>query len=436
MESPDGSHGESRPPSPYLCPGFHLAVSRPVHLARLHAGWTGCDRCEWRHDLEGFAGRARVELHRIREQRMNGIQRTEFGVRGVWLNDLDRRRAALLACIFCDAIYRERAEPLPDSQKITATGDLAAKTLSLPRIVAGYDSRPSSPDLFAGISSAVREFGSSLIDIGRCTAASLMEAARSIRGVQAAIIVTGSNRPPSYTGFDVLDPGGNPVAVPWTDYGVRLMVTNACDSDTANPAAPADTSGLRPGDNTGVPASLDLTPGTPATTIPRRTRQSGTCETVAFEDRYLHSLLRWFPKEAAAAVVVQTSDPLIQNRISWLTTQCQLNIRCHSPTEQRLPAGPAIHLGIPEDDRSFTLSPDGHTVVPSERLADRINKAIHSRASHVTAHADPVTGRFWLTDAARTSAANSTEHISDALITLGLLLRLISDRHLSPGSLS
>ncbi len=65
-----------------------------IHLARLNVAWAGCDHCEWRFDAEGLAERTVVETGRIRSHRIDGIRRTEFGIRGQYINDLDRQTAA------------------------------------------------------------------------------------------------------------------------------------------------------------------------------------------------------------------------------------------------------------------------------------------------------------------------------------------------------
>ena len=74
---------------------------------------------------------------------------------------------------------------------------------------------------------------------------------------------------------------------------------------------------------------------------------------------------------------------------------------------------------------------NGHSV-SSERLAVVLNRAMHTQSSHITAHADVASNRFWLTDAARSGARRSTESIRDALATLGLITRLMEHKRL-PG---
>ena len=82
-----------------------------------------------------------------------------------------------------------------------------------------------------------------------------------------------------------------------------------------------------------------------------------------------------------------------------------------------------LSLFVDEDDRFFEFEDSSQPgFIPKSRLAEKINRA--SRTSHVSAHADDVSGRFWLTDAGRPSSPSATEQIYDALAVLGVLLRI------------
>ena len=135
--------------SPFVCPGNAAPVSRAIHLARLNAAWPGCDQCEWRFDSEGLAERTVLETERIRSQRVDGIRRTEFGIRGQYINDLDRQTAADLTRVFCACLHEQssfRMIPTPmsrdrqrhgsdrDTLDADRTGDICGDAFSpLPR---------------------------------------------------------------------------------------------------------------------------------------------------------------------------------------------------------------------------------------------------------------------------------------------------------------
>ena len=175
-----------------------MAISRSIHLARLNAAWPGCDQCEWRLDSEGLAERTVQETDRIRSHRIDGIRRTEFGIRGQYINDLDRQTAADLTRILCACLQeqsshvdaradekttvnsRASVNSLQPTENVAVDATLAAFQ-SIAPVVVGYDGRSSSVDLAIGVVAASREFGLPVIDIGRCTAASILEAVRSFR---------------------------------------------------------------------------------------------------------------------------------------------------------------------------------------------------------------------------------------------------------------
>jgi len=414
--------------SPFVCPGSSVAISRSIHLARLNAAWPGCDQCEWRFDSEGLAERTVQETDRIRSHRIDGIRRTEFGIRGQYINDLDRQTAADLTRIFCACLHQQsshiethadarcgvslpvQVNNLPPVGNIAADSGLATFQAIAPVIV-GYDGRSASVDLAIGVVAASREFGLPVIDIGRCTAASILEAARSFRECSGAILVTGAGSPNAWAGLDVFDRSGDTVAVVWKDVGVQLEHISS---------------------DTGAFLKLQL-PDTAARArwARRLTRQSGPHNVVSFEDRYRDWLLRWYPKQSNLRILVRTDDDLIQQRLAWISEVTGLEIICRSPHDSSVPPYVAIRMTVPEDDRQFQINNAANQLVTADRLALMLNRAMHSQSAHVTAHADAASGRFWISDAARIGSPGSAESIRDALATLGLVSRLMENKRLN-----
>lgn len=405
--------------SPYVCPGSPTPVSRAVHLARLHAAWAGCDQCLWRTDTEGLAERSSADTERIRVHRGDGIRRTEFGVRGPYVNRLDRHAAARLIRVFCDCLVRNSGNAAPlsaASDRRSAAdgatgGDVAPQRWPLPGVIAGYDGRSSSPDIFVGVVSAVRELGLPVIDIGRCTAASLLEAVRSFGHVAGATIVTGAGAGPASTGFDVFDCHGECVPVVWKDHGIRLQPLAIDD-----PAHPADSL---------PPLLLTLPDDRQATGGSRRmSRSSGSHTIVDFEDRYRRWLLRWYPRPDHSRLVIRTDDSLVAERLRWLSEQLGLELLLRGTADPPVSWNPVWTLQIAEDDRQFQLwNAAGHRLTCSE-LAAFINRSARTQTSQITAHADDASHRFWITDTGRPTSGRAVEHIEDALAVLGLLLKL------------
>ena len=414
--------------SPFVCPGSSASISRSIHLARLNAAWPGCDQCEWRFDSEGLAERTVLETDRIRSHRIDGIRRTEFGIRGQYINDLDRKTAADLTRIFCACLHERssyidpraserlgvsppaQVRPLPPVAN-PATDSAPATFQSIAPIVVGYDGRSSSVDLAIGVVASSREFGLPVIDIGRCTAASIQEAARSFRECCGAILLTGAGAPNAWAGLDVFDRSGDTVPVVWKDVGVKLEHVSS---------------------DAGAFLKLQLPDTTTRARWARRlTRQSGAHNVVSFEERYRDWLLRWYPKQSTLRILVRTDDDLIQQRLGWISEGTGLEMICRSPHDSSVPPHVAMTMTVPEDDRQFQIINAANQLVSAERLALILNRAMHSQSAHVTAHADAASGRFWISDAARIGSPGSAESIYDALATLGLVSRLMESKRLN-----
>ena len=456
--------------SPFLCPGSSQPVTRAIHLARLNAAWPECDQCEWRHDTEGLAEKTVATTERIRDQRSTGIQRTEFGIRGQYINDLDRRTSSELARLFCFCL-NDNQKPRESSETFGAssseqwpptsiglrTKGAAEQTppvvnVSLVRLsplVVGYDGRNSSPDIFVGVSAAAREFGLPILDIGRCTAASLQEAARSQLDCCGAMFVTGAGSPVSWTGLDVLDTAGDPIPVVWKDFGVGLQHVSA---EVGGFAKEGSSTGSVPDDRLtemlhrmrfeNLPEQkreapfrsqlrLLLPPSEQRSAwMARLSRHSGTHQVLDFEPSYRQWLSRWYPEKQSLRIQVRSDDALIQQRVAWLADHTELELIGRSVHDQTSIPACQITITIEEDDRCFTIENAFGQKISADRLAAMINVAIHSQASHVTAHTDHASGRFWLADSGRKDsgqrdAVRSTEHVRDALAVLGLLCRLM-----------
>ena len=450
--------------SPYVCPGSTQAVSRAVHLARLNAAWPECDHCEWRTDSEGLAEKTLQATERIRDHRGAGLHRTEFGIRGPYINELDRRTAADVARIFASCVNELAMagdqEPAPivaarapqqyrPVTNATPESAVPAKLIDVHAVVVGYDGRSSSPDIFVGVTAAVREMGLSVIDIGRCTAASIQEAARSLQGCAGIMFVTGAGKPASWTGLDVMDAHGESVPVVWKDFGVRLQHVTSSPS-TAAPGesnrADAESDGLSEVLRRIRGETEAATPRVPSTAhlrlwLPsiedrvrwsgRLSRHSGQHEVVNFEPRYRAWLTRWYPQECSLRVLLRSDDPLIQERATSLAEQTGIELYVRALRDDVSIPSCRFSMTVFEDDRQFVINDDHHSDVTPERLAVLINASIHSQSSQVTAHADTASGRFWLTDARRRSELEGTEHVRDALAILGLTMKLIESGRLN-----
>lgn len=205
MPSPD------REPTEYLCPGETHPISRAVHLARLAAFYPACRECPHRHDTgqlpQDFVGQFAATQRRAPRPSWLSSE----GVRAVYLNELDRPRAAdwagALAQKLWDDVPRQgHASPAPADELAAAR---PTRRLPGPSIVVGYDERPSSPDVFAGAILGLRRMGCEVIDIGLTTKPCWRFAIHHLNA-SAGIFVTGAGCDPAWTGFDLAGRSGIP----------------------------------------------------------------------------------------------------------------------------------------------------------------------------------------------------------------------------------
>lgn len=180
------------PPTFYTCPGERHAISRAVHQARLSRHYAACSGCPHRDDVGLVPLTVRAELP---AERSAGLAFTADGLRGRYLNDLTRQHARQWAAAFAAWLWSERAL-IHQTEPAT--------------VAVGFDERPTSPDIALGIVTGLRQSGCRVIDIGQATPAVWRFAAQR-RGTDGGLFVTGSGHEASWTGFDVLGPGGLPL---------------------------------------------------------------------------------------------------------------------------------------------------------------------------------------------------------------------------------
>jgi hypothetical protein len=180
------------PPTFYTCPGERHAISRAVHQARLSRHYEACRGCPHRDDIGLVPLAVRAGLP---AERPAGLVFTADGLRGRYLNDLTRRHARLWAAAFAAWLWSERTLI---HQNEPAT------------VAVGFDERPTSPDLALGVVTGLRQSGCRVIDIGQATPA-VWRFATQHRQTDGGVFITGAGRDASWTGFDILGPGGLPL---------------------------------------------------------------------------------------------------------------------------------------------------------------------------------------------------------------------------------
>jgi hypothetical protein len=139
------------------------------------------------------------------------------------------------------------------------------------------------------------------------------------------------------------------------------------------------------------------------------------------EEQYRNWLGSWYRSVQGPRLLVATDDALLRERVQWLAESAGAAVSWCSTQDGRR-SGSDLILEVQEDDRRFEFRRPGGESVTAERLASILNSSGGHRYSQLTAHADPVSNRLWLTDAARPGGSGMTERIEDALVTAGLLL--------------
>lgn len=190
----------------YICPGETEPISYSVHLGRLAQLYPACQHCPLNCE-SGSAGDGIVDRLALKSDRQRAEVRLSHGrIRGVYLNQIDRRVAGDIVGQFADRLWTEtrRAVRTHRREKVEAW--------DAPLVVIGYDQRPSSPDIVTGVQDRLRLMGCDVIDIGLATGPALQYAVRLNKAI-AGVFVTGSNCSPAWTGLDFFSSDGTATEV-------------------------------------------------------------------------------------------------------------------------------------------------------------------------------------------------------------------------------
>lgn len=193
----------------YVCPGERHSISRAVHLSRLAAGFPKCRECP--HRVE--TGQILVPLPQVADNDAPaGSQRSLFtleGVRGVYLNELSRQKAADYAAAFASLLWD--AIPLAGRNDLRDANSKRPSRRNGPVVVVGFDERPSSPDLVTGVAASLRRMSCQVVDIGQTSVPCFRFAVAHLQAA-GGIMITGHGCEPSWTGLDFVGKHGRPVS--------------------------------------------------------------------------------------------------------------------------------------------------------------------------------------------------------------------------------
>ena len=191
--------------TPYLCPGELHPISRPVHLSRLASFYPNCRDCPLRFDTGHLPPQTLAKL----EQNEKRIERktlfTDEGVKGIYLNELSRKQAHLIAAALASVLWEQK--PLRGRAQ---TGD-KTRGRPLPMVLVGHDERPASPDLMTGVPAALRRMGCQVVDVGLASKPAFWFAGDHLQ-VHAGIYINGAGCPPAGMALDFVGTGGRPLS--------------------------------------------------------------------------------------------------------------------------------------------------------------------------------------------------------------------------------
>ncbi len=205
----------------FQCPGEDYPISKAIHLSRLAAFNPKCRECPHREETGNLSPQTVKRLQQTQIKRVSTHDLfTNEGVRGVYLNEINRTQAAHIAGAFSNMLWEslplKGIAPQKTAPHAIPTRDQSRPLFNTeksrgPSVVIGFDERPSSPDIITGVASALRRNGCRVIDLGLTVPAMLSFAMTHLQA-QGAIMVTGSQYGPSYTGLDFLRENSQPVS--------------------------------------------------------------------------------------------------------------------------------------------------------------------------------------------------------------------------------
>lgn len=190
----------------YICPGETEPISYSVHLGRLARLYPACLHCPLNCETGSVVDDIAERLEDKSQRQQDELQRTFGSIRGVYLNQVDRRVASDIVGQFADQLWTETHRAVRTHRREHI------EDWHAPLVVIGYDQRPSSPDIMTGIQNRLRLMGCNVVDIGLSTGPSLQYAVR-FHKASSGVFVSGSGHSTSWTGLDFFAADGQPTDV-------------------------------------------------------------------------------------------------------------------------------------------------------------------------------------------------------------------------------
>ncbi len=234
----------------FHCPGESHPVTFSVHVARQASGFAACRTCS-HNTISGHglaAGPSPSGKHSTGRSLI-----TQDGIRGLYLNELDRLRAANWSAAFASILWDEqprvgRKANAKDNGALSTTdgtsivkeggGPIASLPPSSvrrgPVVVMGFDERSSSPDIVMGVALGLRRMGCHVIDLGQTTSPCFHFAVHHLDAV-GGMFVTGAGCDPAWTGFRL----AGRTSIPWMQPDVLQQLESRANGKVERPTRTA-----------------------------------------------------------------------------------------------------------------------------------------------------------------------------------------------------
>lgn len=216
--------GLDEPPL-YTCPGEAHAISRSVHYARMAAFYPLCRQCVHRQDTGHLPRQVVERIDRMAQRAPRSSLLSPEGIRGVYLNEMTRERAAAYASGFARLLWNRQ----PRSARLER-GAIASRRRG-PVVVVGQDERPSAADLAIGVAAALRRMGIDVIDIGTVSTPCFWYAVDHLQA-SGGVHVTGHGFGPAVIGADFVEERG----IFWSLGGTLDQLDEVVQGGTARTA--------------------------------------------------------------------------------------------------------------------------------------------------------------------------------------------------------
>jgi phosphomannomutase len=221
-------------PETYQCPGENYTISRSVHLGRLARFYPNCRECPHRHDTGGLARRVVRALEALPARKT--LRFDDFGVRGVYLNEIDRATAREVAGCF-GLLLRQRALDVPSAPAPSAQAEMAphptgiASGKRMTKVVVARDEHPCTPDLAVGAIDGLRYAGCEVIDLGVASSPCLVFCIQHLEA-DGGVMLCGDAADSSVIGLRLWRQGGGPLDGDTELRAVQAMLSSGIQRPT------------------------------------------------------------------------------------------------------------------------------------------------------------------------------------------------------------